>query len=116
MTQATAHADSLSPFRALHSLVPVQADQIVASLSSLATSWNIERHESCDGQLSLVLTHNSDDTTLVVGRDVGGIHVHLMHGDVMHATPERHTSIAAVAATLTDLAGKGDAASQQRSA
>ena len=116
MTQTTIYDDSLSPVRALHSLAPAQADQIVASLSSLAAIWGIERHESCDGRLSLVLMHDSEDTTLLVDRDVSGIRVYLMLGDTMHATPERHTSIAGVVAILIDLAGMSDAARQQRSA
>ena len=115
-----------SPIRALHSLTPAQADQIVAGLSSLAAAWTIERHESCDGQLSLViscpaddidliLTHASD-TSLVVDRNANGIRVSLMLGDALHTTPERHTSITSVVRALKDLAGKKSTATQMRSA
>lgn len=118
MTQATEiTADhTVSPVRALHSLTAAQVDQIVAGLSSLVVAWTIERHESCDGQLSLVLTHHSDDTSLVVDRSARGIHISLMLGDALHIIPERHTSIASVVATLKDLAGKNSAATQQQSA
>ncbi len=60
MTQAThttpiADDHARSPLRALGSLTSAQADQIVAGLSSLAGTWDIERHESCDGHLSLLV-------------------------------------------------------------
>ncbi len=57
--------DTLSPVRALRSLTSAQADQIVAGLSSLAGTWDIERHESCDGQLSLLARHTGHDDTIL---------------------------------------------------
>ncbi|MGI4797475.1 MAG: hypothetical protein ACRYG8_26200 [Janthinobacterium lividum] len=87
----TAADDTLSPIRALRSLTSAQAGQIVAGLSSLAGTWDIARHEACDGQLSLLLTHTGqDDTTLVVDRDQNGIHVSLMLGDQIHPSEHRY--------------------------
>lgn len=109
-------ADATSVIRALHSLRETQATSIVTSLSSLVSTWDIERHESCDGHLSLVLTHTMYDTTIIVGRDAEGIHVSLMLGDELHTTPERHTSTANIVTTLKDLAGRTVVSMQQRSA
>ncbi len=93
MTQTihTAADNTLSPVRALRSLTSAQAGQIVAGLSSLAGTWDITRHEGCDGQLSLLLAHTGhDDTTLIVDRDRHGIHVSLMLGDQVHASEHRY--------------------------
>ena len=95
MTQTihTAADDTRSPVRALRSLTSAQASQIVAGLSDLAGSWDIARHEACDGQLSLLLAHTGhDDTTLVVDRDRHGIHVSLMLGDQVHVSEHRYTT------------------------
>ena len=110
------HSDTTSAIRALHSLCETQATSIVTGLGSLAGTWDIERHESCDGHLSLVLTHTICDTAIIVDRDAEGIHVSLMVGDELHTTPERHTSTANVVTVLKDLAGKTVIAMQQRSA
>ena len=73
--------DTVSPVRALHSLTVSQADQIIAGLISLTPVWYIERHESCDGYLSLLVAHARHDTTIVVDRDDEGMHVSLLLGD-----------------------------------
>ena len=78
--------------RALHSLTPAQAEQIVAGLSSLALAWTIERHESCDGYLSLLVSHADHDTTIIVDRDHVGIHVSLLLGDQMHTSHYRYAT------------------------
>ena len=84
--------DTISPVRALNSLTSAQADQIIAGLSNLAHAWDIERHESCDGLLSLVLTHARHDTTIIVDRDLAGIHVSLMLGDQIHLSQQRYAT------------------------
>ena len=99
-------ADTTSPIRALHSLCETQVTSIVSGLGSLAGTWEIERHENCDGHLNLVLIHTACDTAIIVGRDSAGIHVSLMPGDELHTTPERHTSTANVVTALKELAGK----------
>lgn len=109
-------ADVTGAIRALHSLRETQATSIVASLGSLAGTWDIERHESCDGHLILVLTHTMYDTAIIVGRDAEGVYVSLMLSDELHTTPERHTRIVNVVTVLKDLAGKTVVSMQQRSA
>ena len=118
MTQAIRIAadDTLSPLRALNSLTPAQADQIVAGLSSLATAWTIARHESCDGQLTLLVAHAAHDTTLVVHRDSTGITVSLMNGDEIRSLDGRHDSTASVVHALKDLAGRTVDPAQRHSA
>ena len=106
MTQATQIAadDTLSPVRALHSLTSAQASQIVAGLSSLAGTWDIERHESCDGQLSLLIAHATHDTTLVVERDSTGITVSLMLADQIHTSQHRYTTTSDTVADIKQMA------------
>ena len=102
--QATTN-DSLSPLRALRSLTSVQADQIVTGLFSLAGTWDIARHEACDGQLSLLLAHTAhDDTNLVVDRDQHGIHVSLMLGDQVHASEHRYRTTSDTVAAIKAIA------------
>lgn len=107
MTQTihTAADDTLSPVRALNSLTSAQAGQIVAGLSSLAGTWDIARHEGCDGQLSLLLGHTGhDDTTLVVDHDQNGIHVSLMLGDQIHASEHRYQTTSDAVAAIKAMA------------
>ena len=81
--------DTLSPVRALHSLTPAQVDQIVAGLCSLAGTWSLERHESCDGHLSLLISHTACDAIILVDSDHAGINVSLMLGDRLHTSAYR---------------------------
>ena len=95
MTQATHAAltdtdHARSPLRALCSLTSAQAAQVVAGLSSLAGTWNIERHESCDGHLSLLVSHTACEATILVDRDHAGIHVSLVLADTIHTSEHRH--------------------------
>lgn len=109
MTQAT-HATPIaddharSPLRALGSLTSAQANQIVAGLSSLAGTWDIERHESCDGYLSLLVTHTAHDTTLFVERDTCGIRISLVLGDTAHSGTHRYASTSLAVSAIKDMA------------
>ena len=85
--------DTLSPIRALGSLTPAQADQVVAGLSSLAQTWNIERHESCDGHLTLLLAHAECDIIIIVDRGTTGMRVSIMVGDQIHASRQRCATV-----------------------
>lgn len=106
MTQAIriADDDTLSPLRALGSLSPVHADQIVAGLSSLAATWNIERHESCDGQLSLLVSHAHRDATIIVDRDHAGIHVSLLLADQFNTSLHRYATTGEAVAAIKAIA------------
>ena len=106
MTQVSqiAAGDTLSPVRALSSLTSGQADQIVAGLSSLAQAWDIERHESCDGYLSLLVGHADRDATIVVDRDQNGIHVSLLIGDQLHTSQHRYATTGDTVAAIKALA------------
>lgn len=109
MTQAihaTLIADdhARSPLRALGSLTSAQADQVVAGLSSLAGTWDITRHESCDGYLSLLVAHAAHDTTLLVERDTRGIRVSLVLGDQVHPGTHRYSSTSNAVAAIKEMA------------
>ena len=109
MTQAT-HAiridadHTLSPLRALGSLTSAQANQIVAGLSSLAGTWGIERHEGCDGHLSLLVTHAAPDPPLLVERDTRGIRISLVLGDTVHPGTHRYSSTSNAVAAIKEMA------------
>ena len=96
--------DTLSPIRALGSLTPTQADQIVAGLSSLAQAWGIERHESCNGHLSLVIGNTASDATVIVDRDQAGIHVGLLLGDEFHPSQHRYATTGDAVAAIKAIA------------
>ena len=106
MTQASqiAEDDTLSPVRALNSLTTAQGDQIVAGLSSLVAAWIITRHESCDGQLSLLITQADQDTAIIVDRDSTGISVSLMNGDQIHTGQHRYRTISDTVAAIKAMA------------
>ena len=106
MTQAIriADDDTLSPVRALNSLTSAQTDQIVAGLSSLATSWIVARHESCDGQLSLLVSHADRDATIIVDRDHAGIHVSLLLRDQLHTSQHRYATTGDTVAAIKAIA------------
>ena len=108
--------DTLSPIRTLNSLTSAQADQIVAGLSSLVHAWDIERHESCDGHLSLLVSHTANDVTIIVDRDQIGMRVSTMVDDVLQILPGRHDSTAGIVATLKQIAGKNIVSGRRHSA
>ena len=108
---------TLSPVRAMCSLTSAQVDQIVAGLSSLAGTWDITRHEACDGQLSLLLVHIAhDDTTLIVDRDQHGIHVSLMLGDQVHSSEHRYWTISDTVAAIKTVAASSTLEPKRHSA
>ena len=98
-------ADTTSPIRALHSLCETQATTIVTGLGSLAGTWDIERHESCDGHLSIVINHTICYTAVIIGRDSAGIHVSLMLGDELRTSSYRYASTDAALNAVKAIAG-----------
>lgn len=71
-------------FRTLNSLSEAQVDLIEAALPSLAGSWCVERHESCEGNLLLLLMPvGGDDTTasFTVDQDAAGLNLGVLRGD-----------------------------------
>ena len=109
-------ADNLSPIRAIHSLSEVQASSIGTALLGLAPAWSIDRHESCDGHLSLLVSHTARDATLVVSRDAHGIQINLMLGDVLHTSTHRYPSVDATISALKVMARCNNTYPQRREA
>ena len=97
--------DTTSPIRALHSLRDGQVASILGGLMSLRSEWCIERHESCDGHLSIMFVHLIRDTTIVVDRDASGILLNVMLDDELQASPRRCSSIIEVVDALKIIAG-----------
>lgn len=71
-------------FRTLSSLLDAQADLVEAVLPSLAGSWCMERHESCEGNLLLLLMPVGGDgatANLTVDQDAVGLNLGVLRGD-----------------------------------
>ena len=71
-------------FRTLSSLSEAQADLLEAVLPNLAGSWCVERHESCEGNLLLlIMPVGGDDTTVnfTVDQDAAGLNLGVLRGD-----------------------------------
>ena len=85
LAQLTSPIDpSIVLFRTLSSLSEAQADLLDAALPSLAGSWCVERHESCEGNLLLLLMPvGGDDATanLTVDQDAAGLNLGVLRGD-----------------------------------
>ncbi len=68
--------DTLSPLRALHSLREKHVTVLARTMSQLPGRWSLERHESYDGDLTLMLMpQQADPTNLVVSREADGFHL-----------------------------------------
>ena len=98
--------DTASPIRALHSLREPQASCIIAGLSSLIPNWAIERHESCDGFLSVVLHQRASDVAIIINHDQLGIHVDLLVDDDLQASTQPYTTTSDVVQAIALLAGQ----------
>lgn len=78
------HHIGSSSSQVMHSLSVIQADRIISGLSGTLKRWTIERQQSCDGKLSVLLTSSIEpDTILIVDRDVAGIQISRMQGDTL---------------------------------
>ena len=79
---AVADPDGPSPLRALHSLREKHVRTLARTLTLLPGTWSLERHEGCDGDLTLMLMpHQADRANLVVSREADGFHLTANHGD-----------------------------------
>ncbi len=74
--------DVVSPLRLMHSLREKHARVLVNALSQLPDIWSLERYESYDGDLSLMLTlEHQEDENLFVTRTADGFHLIANHDD-----------------------------------
>ncbi len=68
--------DTFSPLRTLHSLREKHVRILARVLSQLPGTWSLERHESYDGDLTLMLMpQQADRANLVVSREADGFHL-----------------------------------------
>lgn len=83
--QPTSPIDSsIILFRTLSSLSEAQAGLLEAALPGLTGSWCVERHESCEGNLLLLLMlAGGDDMTanFTVDQDAAGLNLGMLRGD-----------------------------------
>ena len=68
--------ETLSPLRALYSLREQHVTVLARTLSQLPGNWSLERHESYDGDLTLMLMpQHQGRANLVVNRGSDGFHL-----------------------------------------
>jgi len=83
--QPTSPTDtSIVLFRTLSSLSEVQVDLLEAALPGLAGSWCLERHESYEGNLLLlIMPADGNDMTanLTIDQDAAGLNLGVLRGD-----------------------------------
>lgn len=95
-------------FRSLSSLSEAQVSAIEAALPSLAGTWSLERHESCEGSLSLLLMPADGDDGAAhfsVDQDAAGLNLGVLRGDAL--TPYgRYDSMEELLPTLRYLVGR----------
>lgn len=74
--------DTLSPLRALHSLREADIDALRQGFSEDQEEWSFDRHESYDGDLTVIVTPPDEpEAILVVSRDEDGFHLAASRGD-----------------------------------
>ena len=68
--------DAPSSLRAMHSLREKHVRTLAGALTQLPGIWSLERHEGCDGDLTLMLMpRQADRANLVVSREADGFHL-----------------------------------------
>ena len=68
--------DTISPLRAMHSLREKHVLTLAKALSRLPGTWSLERHEGYDGDLTLMLMPQQQESeNLVVSREADGFHL-----------------------------------------
>ena len=74
--RTTPDLDTRSPLRALHSLRENHVTVLAKTMSQLPGTWSLERHESYDGDLTLMLMPDHQErANLVVSRESDGFHL-----------------------------------------
>jgi hypothetical protein len=74
--------DTLSPLRAMYSLHEKHVAVLTAALTRLPETWSLERHEGYDGDLTLLLMPQHEETEkLFVNRSADGFHLIANHED-----------------------------------
>ena len=93
--QPTSHIDDgVVLFRTLSSLSEAQVSLLKAALSGLAGTWCLERHESCEGALSLLLMPaDGDDEAahFTVDQDGAGLNLGVLRSDELTSHGRYHS-------------------------
>ena len=81
-TMPDSDPDTHSPLRALHSLRETDVDALRQGFAENQEEWSFDRHESYDGDLTVMLTPADEaEPVLVVSRDEEGFHLAASRGD-----------------------------------
>ena len=97
--------DMLSPLRAEYSLRDTDVAAFRQGFAETQDAWLLDRHESYDGDLTVMLTPPGEaEATLVVSRDKDGFHLAASQGDDYQdlGSFESVSSIVSVLATQAD--------------
>ena len=75
--------DTLTPLRAIHSLREAHVTQLCRMLPGFSSRWSLDRHEGCDGDLTVILMPNgADDVGFALSRSSIGYNLAMTMGDV----------------------------------
>lgn len=98
-------ANTASSLRAFQSLSDAEAYEMEIGMASVPGAWEIDRQESYDGHLTLVISSAapSSDLVLAVWRSGSDLQMSTMHGDEQVAT-EAFRSTEAVLQAIRSLA------------
>jgi len=78
--------DMLSPLRAMHSLREPHVALLTQTMAGFAGRWTLERHESYDGDLTVLLVPTDPaERAFVISRSAEGFHLSRDHGDEMNS-------------------------------
>ena len=74
--------DLVSPIRGQYSLCETDVVAFQQGFAETQMPWSLDRHESYDGDLTVMLTPPGEaEATLVMSRDAGGFHLAVSQGD-----------------------------------
>ena len=93
--------------RRLRSITPAQVGIVVEAVAALRGAWWVERHDDCDGYLSLVVSLDGDDApTFAITGEADRIDLSEVRNDALHAHGNFGTAHDAAGALL-DLLKRG---------
>ena len=97
--------DVVSPIRGEYSLCETDVVDFQQGFAESQTPWSLDRHESYDGDLTIMLTPPGEaEATLVMSRDAGGFHLAASQGDELQDLGVFES----ISSIVSSLSGPGD--------
>ncbi len=95
-------------------LSEAHASRIAAALPGFIGTWSLDRHESCDGDLLLLVSHDrAEAATFIVDATADGFNLSVLRADIL--TPcGRYDTLEDLIAVMRDLADCVATAMHQR--